>query len=188
MWTSFLQKWSESLIIGTPKRAQANFMVILLPGDIIFDIWYKFRRNRRFAINTLTCQPKWGQKTGQFAPPPPPMHPLLGKEGVIALHRLSNRKMIWTKIFEWTRLLVADLSSAREKGELPRFPKWLDKFSKYFLAEPPFTLTVEPKFLPERSFIVIQTRKDSYMVRLTQEANLLEKTGSKDIKCLNETA
>ena len=39
-----------------------------------------------------------------------------------------------------------------------RFSKWLDQFSKRFLAEPPFILTDDPEFLPERSFIVYQAR------------------------------
>ena len=80
------------------------------------------------------------------------------------------------KALDDLRLLVADLSSAREKGELSigrvpdtgtlgsvqvsgtlallprRFSKWLDQFSKRFLAEPPFILTEEPEFLPERLF------------------------------------
>ena len=86
------------------------------------------------------------------------------------------------KALDDLRLLVADLSSAREKGELSigrvpdtgtlgsvqvsgtlallprRFSKWLDQFSKRFLAEPPFILTEEPEFLPERSFMVFQAR------------------------------
>ena len=86
------------------------------------------------------------------------------------------------KALEDLRFLVAALSSGMEKGEvstgrvsdtgilgrvqlsgtlvlLPRrFLKWLYQFSKRFLAEPPFILTDDPEFLPERSFIVFQAR------------------------------
>ena len=32
-----------------------------------------------------------------------------------------------------------------------RFLKWLNQFSRRFLAEPPFIRTEDPEFLPERS-------------------------------------
>ena len=86
------------------------------------------------------------------------------------------------KALEDLRFLVAALSSEMEKGEVSigrvsdtgtlgrvqlsgtlallarRLSKWLDQFSKRFLAEPPFILTDDPEFMPERSFIVFQAR------------------------------
>ena len=79
--------------------------------------------------------------------------------------------------------MVAALSSEKEKGEvsigrvsdtgklgrvqlsgtlalLPRrFSKWLYQFSKRFLAQPPFILTDDHEFLPERYFIVFYLGK-----------------------------
>ena len=39
-----------------------------------------------------------------------------------------------------------------------RFSKWLDQFSRRFLADPPLILTEEPVFLPDRSLMVFQAR------------------------------
>ena len=89
------------------------------------------------------------------------------------------------------RLLVADLSSAREKGELSigrvpdtgtlgsvqvsgtlallprRFSKWLDQFSKRFLAEPPFILTEEPEFCL-KDLLLFSRQDDVFGLRVLQ--------------------